>query len=84
MTTNTTTKQAHKIVVRDFGPGGTGISVVVHKLGCDCRSQHDQETVVETDRVEAHEDEQKRAGVIARQYGLAWYDFSICDCALGF
>ena len=84
MTTNTTNKQAHKIVVRDFGPGGTGISVVVHKLGCDCRSQYDQETVVETHRAEAHVDEHKYAGVIAQRHGLAWYNFSVCDCALGF
>lgn len=84
MTTNTTTKQGHNIVVRDFGPGGTGISVVVHRLGCGCHSVYDHETVIGRHRVEAHEDEHVRAGVVAQQYGLDWFDFSICDCALGF
>lgn len=75
--------QSHNIVVRDFGPGGTGVNVVVHRLGCDCRSVHDRKTVIGTYRVEAHEDEQKRAGIIARQFGLPWYDFAISDCTLG-
>ena len=82
MTQTNTKKHQHKIVVRDFGPGGTGINVVVHRLGCTCRSQYDQETVVETHRAEAHVDEHKFAGVIAQRHGLAWFDFSISDCAL--
>lgn len=79
--TNTTTKQAHNIVVRDFGSDGTGISVVVHRLGCGCRSLS-ADNVVSIGRVEAHEDVNVRAGVVAQRHGLDWFDFSTCDCAL--
>ena len=66
------------IVVRDFTPG-TGISVTIHRAGCECRSLYDAEEVV---RVPAHEDAHVCAGVIAQRYGLAWFDYSVSDCAL--
>lgn len=82
MTKTKTTSKTYIVVVRDFGPGGSGVSVVVHRLGCSCPSVYDLQTVVHRARVEAHEDVDKRAGVIAREFGLAWFDFSISDCAL--
>lgn len=72
----------HTIVVRDFGPDGTGISVVVHRAGCECPSVDDRDTVIRTERLAAHEDKYERGGAMARAYGLASEDFAVSDCAL--
>ena len=74
---------SHRIVVRDYGTDGTGVSVIVHRAGCEHAHEPGRRYCVAVLPVGEHADVDVQAGIVAQQYGLDWFDFGTSDCALG-